>query len=171
MIPFLIGLLTCFGAFFRSRYNLALEILALREELGVLKRKHPRARLRIQDRIFSTLPRRVWPAGSHVLVIVKPETVVAWVLASFAHHYKTAEPFLPVAPRGLPSIPRSAQQTSWVRLAACFVSECTVMLFWRRTRPIPHCVEEAWSQKNPVALLLASYCRSGGSAVTRDWAG
>jgi hypothetical protein len=52
MIPFLIGLLTCLGAFFRSRYNLGLEILALRQQLGVLKRKYPRARLRIQDRIF-----------------------------------------------------------------------------------------------------------------------
>lgn len=77
MIPFLIGLLTCLGAFFRSRYNLGLEILALRQQLGVLKRKHPRARLRIQDRIFWILLRRLWPAWSHVLVLVKPETVVA----------------------------------------------------------------------------------------------
>jgi putative transposase len=83
MIPFLIGLLTCLGAFFRSRYNLGLEILALRQQLGVLKRKHPRARLRIQDRIFWTLLRRLWPAWSHVLVNVKPETVVAWHRAGF----------------------------------------------------------------------------------------
>src|SRR5271167_419306 len=83
MIPFLIGLLTCLGAFFRSRYNLGLEILALRRQLGVLKRKHPRARLRIQDRIFWTLLRRLWPAWNHVLVIVKPETVLAWHRAGF----------------------------------------------------------------------------------------
>jgi hypothetical protein len=78
MIAFLIGLLTCLGAFFRSRYNLGLEILALRQQLGVLKRKHARARVRIQDRIFWTLLRRLWLAWSHVLVIVKPQTVVAW---------------------------------------------------------------------------------------------
>jgi putative transposase len=83
MIPFLIGLLTCLGAFFRSRYNLGLEILALRQQLGVLKRKHPRARLRIQDRIFWTLLRWLWPAWNHVLVLVKPETVVAWHRAGF----------------------------------------------------------------------------------------
>jgi putative transposase len=83
MIPFLIGLLTGLGAFFRSRYNLGLEILALRQQLGVLKRKHPRVRLRIQDRIFWTLLRRLWPAWTHVLVIVKPETVVAWHRAGF----------------------------------------------------------------------------------------
>jgi hypothetical protein len=40
MIPFFVGSLTCLGAFFRSRYNLGLEILALRHQLGVLKRKH-----------------------------------------------------------------------------------------------------------------------------------
>src|SRR5438128_11803906 len=83
MIPFLIGLLTCLGAFFRSRYNLGIEILALRQQLGVLKRKHPCARLRIEDRIFWTLLRRLWPAWSRVLVIVKPETVVAWHRAGF----------------------------------------------------------------------------------------
>ena len=39
MIPFFIGFLTCLSAFFRSRYNLGLEILALRHQLGILKRK------------------------------------------------------------------------------------------------------------------------------------
>src|SRR5262245_22596351 len=57
MIPLFI--LSCLSAFFRSRYNLALEILALRQQLGVLKRKRPHPRLRIQDRIFWTLLRRL----------------------------------------------------------------------------------------------------------------
>ena len=52
MIPFFISFLTCLSAFFRSRYNLGLEILALRQQLGILKRKQPLPRLRIQDRIF-----------------------------------------------------------------------------------------------------------------------
>src|SRR5262245_48719508 len=83
MIPFFIGFLTGLSSFFRSRYNLGLEILALRQQLGILKRKHPRPRLRIQDRIFWILLRRLWPGWSSVLVIVKPETVVAWHRASF----------------------------------------------------------------------------------------
>jgi len=83
MIPFFVSFLTCLSAFFRSRYNLGLEILALRQQLGVLKRKHPRPRLRIQDRIFWILLRRLWPAWSNILVIVKPETVVAWHRAGF----------------------------------------------------------------------------------------
>src|SRR2546425_1928776 len=52
MIPFFIGFLTCLSAFFRTRCNLGLEILALRQQLGILKRKIPRPRLRTQDRIF-----------------------------------------------------------------------------------------------------------------------
>jgi hypothetical protein len=36
MIPLLVAFLTCLSAFFRSRYNLGLEIL--RQQLGVLKR-------------------------------------------------------------------------------------------------------------------------------------
>src|SRR3989442_249029 len=86
MIPFFIGFLTCLSAFFRSRYNLSIEILALRQQLGVLKRKQPHPRLRTQDRIFWVLLRRFWPAWSNwsnVLVIVKPETVVAWHRAGF----------------------------------------------------------------------------------------
>ena len=83
MIPFLIGFLTCLSTFFRSRYSLGLEILALRQQLGIMKRKVPRPQLRTQDRIFSILLRRLWPAWSLVLVIVKPETVVAWHRAGF----------------------------------------------------------------------------------------
>ena len=42
MIAFFPGFLTCFSAFFRSRRNFGLEILALRLQLGVVKRKYPR---------------------------------------------------------------------------------------------------------------------------------
>ena len=50
MISFLFGLLACFSAFFCSRYSLSLEIIALRQQLSVLKQNHPRPRLRILDR-------------------------------------------------------------------------------------------------------------------------
>ena len=83
MIHLFTGLTSCLGVFFRSRYNLGLEILALRQQLGVLKRKKPRPRLRVQDRMFWVLLRRLWPSWSSVLVIVKPETIVAWHRAGF----------------------------------------------------------------------------------------
>jgi len=77
MISFFLGFLTFLGAFFRCRCNLSLEIAALRQQLGVLKRKNPRPRLRIKDRVFWILLRRLWPSWSNVPVIVKPATVVA----------------------------------------------------------------------------------------------
>ena len=83
MIPFFLGFLTCLSDFFRSRYSLGLEIIALRQQLGIFKRRLPRPRMRIQDRIFWILLRRLWPAWSQVLIIVKPETVVAWHRAGF----------------------------------------------------------------------------------------
>jgi transposase InsO family protein len=83
MISFFLGFLTFLGAFFRCRYNLSLEIVALRQQLGVLKRKNPRPRLRIKDRVFCILPRRLSPSWSNVLVIVKPATVVAWHRAGY----------------------------------------------------------------------------------------
>ena len=72
MIPFFVGMVSCLGVFFRSRYNLGLEILALRQQLGVLKRKNPRPRLSVQDRVFWVLLRRLGPSWSSTLVIVKP---------------------------------------------------------------------------------------------------
>jgi hypothetical protein len=83
MILLFLGFLTFLGAFFRSRCNLGLEILALRQQLGVLKRTIARPRLRIQDRIFWILLRRLWTAWSQTLILVKPETVVAWHRAAF----------------------------------------------------------------------------------------
>ncbi|NWG14561.1 MAG: hypothetical protein HXY20_13625 [Acidobacteria bacterium] len=83
MIRFFIGFLTFFNAFFRSRYSLGPEILALRQQPGVLKRKRPRTRLRTQDRMFWVPLGRPWPAWSNILVIVKPETVVGWHRTGF----------------------------------------------------------------------------------------
>jgi putative transposase len=78
MIAFITGFLGCLSAFSRSRCSLGIEILALRQQLGVLKRRQPRPRLQIQDRMFWILLHRLWPAWKNVLLIVKPETVVAW---------------------------------------------------------------------------------------------
>ena len=83
MIPFFLGLLTCLTAFLRSRCSLSLEIIALRQQLGILKRKNPHPRLHIRDRIFWILLRRFGSAWSNAIVIVKPETVVAWHRAGF----------------------------------------------------------------------------------------
>jgi hypothetical protein len=69
--------------FFRSRGDTTLEILALRQQVAVLQRKRHRPPLNAIDRLFWTALRRLWSRWSEVLVIVKPETVIAWHRAGF----------------------------------------------------------------------------------------
>jgi len=58
--------------------DIALENLALRQQLAVFKRKCPRPRLRGRDRFFWVWLSRSWKDWHRALVIVRPETVVAW---------------------------------------------------------------------------------------------
>ena len=80
---FLTAFLAWFGAFFRSRHALGLELIALRHQLAVLKRQNPRPMLRRWDRLFWLTLRRLWSKWSSVLLIVKSETVVRWHRAGF----------------------------------------------------------------------------------------
>src|SRR5215471_12513122 len=52
MIRFLLAFLSWLGAFFRSRHDLGLELVGLWQQVGVLKRKNPRPRLTLCDRLF-----------------------------------------------------------------------------------------------------------------------
>jgi transposase InsO family protein len=67
----------------RSRAALQLEILALRHQLGVLHRSVKRPKLTTSDRLLWAWLCRVWPDWRSALVIVKPETVIAWHRAGF----------------------------------------------------------------------------------------
>lgn len=58
--------------------DIALENLALRQQLAVFKRKCPRPRLRRTDRFFWVWLSRSWKHWHRTLIIVRPETVVAW---------------------------------------------------------------------------------------------
>ena len=83
MLEFILTPLAALRVFFRSRRDTALEILALRQQLAVLKRKRPRPRLHSLDRLFWIGLRRVWSRWSDVLVVVKADTVVGWHRAGF----------------------------------------------------------------------------------------
>src|SRR5215472_3285697 len=77
---------SCLGSLsrcFHSRQSLLLENLALRQQLAVLKRRHPRPRLSPLDRLFWVLARRFWSAWTQALLVVTPETVVHWHRAGF----------------------------------------------------------------------------------------
>jgi len=67
----------------RSRRNLLLENLALRQQLTVLKRKHPKPKLRLGDRLFWVIARQFWSSWKKGLIVVTPETVVRWHRAGF----------------------------------------------------------------------------------------
>lgn len=81
-------MLAVIRVFFRARRDTALEILALRQQVAVLKRKRPRPPLNAIDRLFWTVLRRLWSRWSEVLVIVKPETVIAWHRAGFRLYWR-----------------------------------------------------------------------------------
>jgi putative transposase len=84
-------LLLWFGALFRlcrSRRNLLLENLVLRQQLAVLKRRHRRPNPGIFDKIFWVSARRFWPRWKQALIVVTPETVVRWHRAGFRLYWK-----------------------------------------------------------------------------------
>jgi len=68
---------------FRRRHDLALEVLALRHQLMVLKRQTHRPRLCRSDRCLWLLLMRVWPNWRNPLIIFQPETLIGWLRAGF----------------------------------------------------------------------------------------
>src|SRR5215472_12935551 len=73
---------------FRSHRRLLLENLALRQQLVVLKRRHPRPRLDWSDKLFWLVVRRCWSGWKQALLVVTPETVVRWHRGGFRWYWK-----------------------------------------------------------------------------------
>ena len=75
----LAALLVALRPIIRSRLDLQLENVALRHQIGVLQRSaRKRPKLTSGDRLFWVCLSRLWRDWRSTLVIVKPETVVAW---------------------------------------------------------------------------------------------
>ena len=70
-----------------SRRELLLEILALRQQLAVLKGRRCRPRLTTPDRFFWVMLRRFWSGWKRTLVIVQPDTVVRWHRTGFKFYW------------------------------------------------------------------------------------
>jgi hypothetical protein len=68
--------------------DLALENLALRQQLAILKRSAKRPRLRSRERLFWVLLSRFWSNWQEFLIIVKPETVIRWHRKGFKLFWK-----------------------------------------------------------------------------------
>jgi putative transposase len=69
--------------FLIARHRLAMESIALRQQLAVYKRKQPRPRLSRFDRLFWVVVRRIWVDWSEALILVKPDTVISWHRAGY----------------------------------------------------------------------------------------
>ena len=76
----MLGLLSCLRDCFRSRFVLQAEILALRHQLLALQRTNRGRKLRLgrTDRVLWVWLSRLWKSWRSALLIVKPETVIAW---------------------------------------------------------------------------------------------
>ena len=74
--------------FLRSRSDTALEVLALRQQVAVMKGKRPQPQLNSLDQIFWTTLRRFWSRWTDVLVIVRPETAIDWHRAGFRFYWR-----------------------------------------------------------------------------------
>ncbi len=68
--------------------NLAMENLALRQQLAILQRTSKRPQLQPKDRLFWILLSRLWCRWREVLIIVKPESVVRWHRQGFKLFWK-----------------------------------------------------------------------------------
>jgi hypothetical protein len=78
MIHLLYAFLATARSSLRSQRELALENLALRQQLAVLKRTTKRPKLTHADRAFWVALSRLWPDWHRALILVKPETVIGW---------------------------------------------------------------------------------------------
>ncbi len=71
-----------------SRARLAVENLALRQQLAVLRQSVKRPRLRRRDRIFWSSLSRIWHDWRSAIIIVKPETVIRWHRQGFRLYWR-----------------------------------------------------------------------------------
>src|SRR5215469_6538862 len=90
MPPALAALLGVLRTLFWPRAALEAEVLALRNQLLVLKRQCAgrRVQFRTSDRVFWSLLSRVWPGWRHALILVRPETVIRWYRRGFRLYWR-----------------------------------------------------------------------------------
>lgn len=79
---------TLLRALLARRVNLAMENLALRQQLAILNRKTARPRLRNRDRFFWVWLSKLWPHWRSALLIVQPDTVVKWQRQGFRLYWR-----------------------------------------------------------------------------------
>ena len=67
--------------------QIALENLALRQQMAIFQRTVRRPKIRSMDRLFWICLRKMWKDWKSALVIVQPETVLGWQRKRFKHYW------------------------------------------------------------------------------------
>ncbi|MHC4898439.1 MAG: integrase core domain-containing protein [Planctomycetota bacterium] len=93
-------LLALINELLADRSRLALENVALRQQVAVLKRSVKRAKIDDSDRIFWILMRRLLDSWRETLLIVKPETVIKWHRKGWKYYWRRK------SQRGTPGRPK-----------------------------------------------------------------
>jgi putative transposase len=83
MFTIVSAFLSYLSSLFRAKHQLALEVLALRHQILVLKRQTPRSKLCRWDRCLWVMLKRAWPGWKTPLMIFQPETVIGWQRSGF----------------------------------------------------------------------------------------
>jgi len=140
-------ILLLFRALFRDRSQLALENLALRQQLAILRHKAPRTKLRRADRAFWVTLARVWDQWRSALILVRPETVLRWHRLGFRYFWRWKSRGRPsVTPELIRLIRRMAQENplwgaprirSELLLLGYHVAEATVAKYMTRRAKRP----------------------------------
>src|SRR6266481_6493120 len=68
--------------------QVALENLALREQLAIFQRSFRHPEIRQKDRLFWVCLQKVWKQWRSALVIVRPETVLDWQRRRFKYYWR-----------------------------------------------------------------------------------
>jgi putative transposase len=141
MITLLLHLLPLLPLLCGGHRQLALENLALRQQLAVYKRTTNRPRLRRSDRLLWVWLSRVWPAWRQALVIVAPATVLRWQRRRFRRTgpcspdaLRRARPLVDAAIKALVRNMAAANPPApWPVARSTGRRQSSGIRFWRRT--------------------------------------
>src|SRR5882762_7518466 len=113
-----LALLGALRAALRSRTDLALENLALRQQLAVLSRRSKRPQFGRLDRAFWVWICKRWTRWQDVLHLVRPETVIRWHRQGFWTFWTwSRDAGEPVGRRSVWRLPGSSAPWRWRTLS------------------------------------------------------
>ena len=89
MIAFLILVLHLVVSPFKTKARLEAEIIMLRHQLNVLRRRVPsKPRLAVADRLLFVWLYRLFPSVLNAIAVVQPETIIRWHRTGFRLYWR-----------------------------------------------------------------------------------